>query len=205
MDLGLAGLELSVVILSIFLGATVVFREIEKRTVFTLFTKPIDRWQFLLGKFIGLVSLVLLLLFLLSLLFLALLLLIEWDPSFQYLYVIIGFGLEATVLIAITIVLGVMVRPTLTVPITIGMFLIGKSMSSLVFFTNRSEAVFYKYFANTLRFVFPDFSRFDWKNILFQDHTLSFSEFGLSVLYCIAWILVFNSIAVIVFKGKDIG
>lgn len=205
MDLGLAGLELSVVILSIFLGATVVFREIEKRTVFTLFTKPIDRWQFLIGKYIGLVSLVLFLLFLLSILFLILLLLINWDPSFKYVYVITGFGLEAAVLIAITIVLGVMVRPTLTVPITIGIFLIGKSMSSLVFFMQRPEAVFYKYFANTLRFLFPDFSRFDWKGILFQDNNLAFSEFGISFLYCIFWIIAFNSIAIIVFKDKDIG
>ena len=205
MDLGLAGLELSVVILSIFLGATVVFREIEKRTVFTLFTKPIDRWQFLVGKFLGLVSLVLLLLFLLSLLFLTLLLLLKWQPDFQYFYVMVGFGLEAMVLIAITIVLGVMVRPTLTVPITIGIFLIGKSMSSLVFFMNRPDAVFYKYFANTIRFLFPDFSRFDWKGILFQDSNLAFSELGISILYCITWILIFNSIAVIVFKDKDIG
>ncbi len=205
MDLGLAGLELSVVILSIFLGATVVFREVERRTVLTLFTKPIDRWQFLIGKYVGLVSLVLVLLFLLAALFLALLLIMGWQLNFDYFYVISGFAKEAAVLVAITIALGVVVRPNLSVPVAIGIFLVGKSMSSLVFFMNKSDMEFYKYFANILRFTFPNFSRFDWKNLLFSEETLSLSNFGLSVLYCIAWVLIFNSVAVIMFKDKDIG
>ena len=204
MDLGLAGLELSIVILSIFLGATVIFREIDKRTILTLFTKPLDRWQFIIGKFIGLFLLIFILLSSLSLLFFLLLLFVGWSPNLNYLVTMFGFGKEAAVLISVTMAIGILVRPTLSVPISIGIFLIGKSMSSLVFFMTKPDNELFKYLANFLRFTLPDLSRFDWKYLLVQDQSLNYSEFGLSALYCIAWVLVLNSIAIIVFKDKDI-
>ena len=74
MDLGLAGLEVSALILSVFLGATIVFREVEKRTVLTLFARPVSRGQFLLGKFFGLYAIVCVAVSILTIIFLGLLL-----------------------------------------------------------------------------------------------------------------------------------
>ena len=205
MDLGFAGIEISMVILSIFLGGTVVFREIEKRTVLTLLTRPIDRWQFLVGKYIGLAALVLILLLALSILFLITLLIMEWEFTSKYIQVVLGLGMEASVLIAITMVLGVVVRPTLSISVAIGVFLIGKSMSSLVFFMTKPELIFYKYFANVLRFTFPNFSRFDWKSTLLTEEVLMFSDVGLSFVYCISWVVMLVCLATILFGEKDIG
>jgi len=52
-DLGLSGISLFSVIIAIFLGVTLVKKEVEKRTVFYLLTKPITRPQFIIGKFLG--------------------------------------------------------------------------------------------------------------------------------------------------------
>ena len=54
-DLGLAAIELAGILMAIFIGISLVAREIERRSVFGLLTKPLPRWQFIVGKYLGLV------------------------------------------------------------------------------------------------------------------------------------------------------
>lgn len=56
MDLGLAAISLFGVMTAGFVGVSLVFKEIEKRTVYTLLANPVRRWQFVLGKFLGLAA-----------------------------------------------------------------------------------------------------------------------------------------------------
>lgn len=54
-DIGLFTISLIGGIIAIFVGTTLVYKEMERRSIFIIFTKPISRWQFVSGKFIGLV------------------------------------------------------------------------------------------------------------------------------------------------------
>src|SRR3989344_3536995 len=51
---GLAGIYFFGSIITIFLGASIVYKEIERRTLYFVFSKPVSRLQFILGKFFGL-------------------------------------------------------------------------------------------------------------------------------------------------------
>lgn len=53
-DLGLATIELAGVVMSIFVGVGLVAREIERRSIFALLAKPLPRWEFVVGKYVGL-------------------------------------------------------------------------------------------------------------------------------------------------------
>ncbi|MFZ0062766.1 MAG: ABC transporter permease subunit [Pyrinomonadaceae bacterium] len=53
-DLGLSAMLLFGVFIAIFVGVGLVYKEIERRTVYTIFAKPVSRGEFLLGKFLGL-------------------------------------------------------------------------------------------------------------------------------------------------------
>jgi ABC-type transport system involved in multi-copper enzyme maturation permease subunit len=57
-DLGLAGMSIVGVILIVLVGGGLVHREIERRTILTLLAKPVRRWEFLLGKYFGLLAMV---------------------------------------------------------------------------------------------------------------------------------------------------
>src|SRR5258708_7876522 len=54
-DVGLAGIELFGVLIAIFVGVNLVYKELDKKTVFVLIPKPIHRWEFIVGKFAGMV------------------------------------------------------------------------------------------------------------------------------------------------------
>lgn len=52
-DLGLATISLFGGVIAVFIGTTLVFKEIDRRTIFLIVTKPINRWEFVTGKFLG--------------------------------------------------------------------------------------------------------------------------------------------------------
>ncbi len=54
-DFGLATIELAGVLMAIFVGVGLVSREIDRRSIFGLLAKPLPRWEFIVGKYAGLV------------------------------------------------------------------------------------------------------------------------------------------------------
>ena len=54
-SLGLSAISVIGIFIAVFLGVALVSREMDKRTLYALLAKPVKRWEFLLGKFFGLV------------------------------------------------------------------------------------------------------------------------------------------------------
>jgi hypothetical protein len=52
-DLGSAGLSLFGVVIAVILGSTSLYREVEHKTVFPILSRPIRRWEYLVGKYAG--------------------------------------------------------------------------------------------------------------------------------------------------------
>src|ERR1044071_5899432 len=53
-DMGLSAMLLFGVFIAIFVGVGLVYKEIERRTIYAIFSKPVGRGEFLLGKYLGL-------------------------------------------------------------------------------------------------------------------------------------------------------
>src|SRR6202030_4642290 len=54
-SLGLSAISVIGLLISVFIGVALVSKEMDKRTLYALLAKPVRRWEFLLGKFAGLV------------------------------------------------------------------------------------------------------------------------------------------------------
>jgi ABC-type transport system involved in multi-copper enzyme maturation permease subunit len=53
-NLGLTAVSLFGVVIAIFIGIGLVSKEIEKRTLYTVLSRPVRRWEFIVGKYFGL-------------------------------------------------------------------------------------------------------------------------------------------------------
>jgi ABC-type transport system involved in multi-copper enzyme maturation permease subunit len=53
-NLGLTAVSLFGVVIAIFIGIGLVSKEIDKRTLYTVLSRPVRRWEFIVGKFLGL-------------------------------------------------------------------------------------------------------------------------------------------------------
>ncbi len=54
-DFGLASIEIFGVLIAIFVGIGLVYKEMERKTIYNILSKPIHRYQFIIGKYLGLV------------------------------------------------------------------------------------------------------------------------------------------------------
>ena len=52
-NLGLTAVSLFGIVIAIFIGIGLVSKEIEKRTLYTVLSRPVRRWEFIVGKFFG--------------------------------------------------------------------------------------------------------------------------------------------------------
>jgi ABC-type transport system involved in multi-copper enzyme maturation permease subunit len=52
-DVGLAGISLFGSLTAIFLGVFLLYTEVARRTIHTIVSKPISRWEFVVGKYLG--------------------------------------------------------------------------------------------------------------------------------------------------------
>jgi ABC-type transport system involved in multi-copper enzyme maturation permease subunit len=55
-NLGLTAISVFGMLIAIFIGIGLVSKEIDKRTLYTVLTRPLARWEFILGKFFGLLA-----------------------------------------------------------------------------------------------------------------------------------------------------
>jgi ABC-type transport system involved in multi-copper enzyme maturation permease subunit len=55
-DHGLVTMSLLANVVAIFLGASFLYKELELRTLYVILSKPLARWQFVLGKYLGIVA-----------------------------------------------------------------------------------------------------------------------------------------------------
>ncbi|MBM3335440.1 ABC transporter permease, partial [Candidatus Sumerlaeota bacterium] len=53
-SLGLGCISIFGLLIAVFVGIGLVYNELDKKTIYTIISKPIDRWQFILGKYFGL-------------------------------------------------------------------------------------------------------------------------------------------------------
>jgi ABC-type transport system involved in multi-copper enzyme maturation permease subunit len=53
-NLALTAISLFGIVIAIFIGIGLVSKEIERRTLYTVLSRPVGRWEFILGKFFGL-------------------------------------------------------------------------------------------------------------------------------------------------------
>ncbi|MBX9766598.1 MAG: ABC transporter permease, partial [Bdellovibrionales bacterium] len=170
MNFGLVGIHLSAFTLSVFIGSTLVSREIEKQTVLTLLVRPVSRMQFLLGKFFGLMMVTSVVILGLAASLAALALFLQWPIGASFGIALVGILFESFVILSITMFFGMISKPTLAVSCAVGFFLIGHWVNDLVFFAEKGSSEVFRYFAKFVYYVVPDLERFNWRSfVIYND------------------------------------
>ena len=124
--MGLMALSLSGVVMPVFVGTFLIYREIEKQTLFTVLSKPIRRSAFILGKFFGLLMMAFATLGMLTITFLGYFYLSGGEITNALILSIGLIYVQTTVVVAITILLSSATNPILSGIFTLMLFSMGR-------------------------------------------------------------------------------
>jgi hypothetical protein len=138
-DLGLAALSLVGMVLIVLVGSGMVQKEIDRRTVLTVLAKPLRRSEFLIGKYLGLMSMVTLVFASMAALLVGTLWLREGRVEAAVLWAIaFTFG-EFAVLTAVVVAFSTFVSPALAGVFTLAVFVMGHFAGDLLRFADKME------------------------------------------------------------------
>jgi ABC-type transport system involved in multi-copper enzyme maturation permease subunit len=164
-DVGAAAASLLGVVVAIFVGTGLVNKEIEKRTVFVLVTKPVNRAEFIIGKHLGLSGVMAVVVAGMTAIYMLVLHLakVSYQPT-PILIASVYLFLELLVIIAAAIVFGVFTSSILAALLTFSLYIVGHLGESMVKLADVTKNPEFQKFTNNLYLFLPDLSRFNLKN-----------------------------------------
>lgn len=189
--------------LTVFLGGSIIYREIERLTILTILSRPISRTHFLIGKYLGFSALIVsfsvgfYVVFALNLLLLG----FEFN-KWDMLVAFVGIVLEAITLLAVTTFFSTFCASFLTILFSIGLFIVAHwTLSVSAAHSDGTRNIFYYVIVFVKKFL-PNFDHFNWRlNALEPFVTVQMMSYGFTI--AAVWIIVFLALASLIFRTKD--
>jgi len=163
-DLGLSAILLFGVFISIFVGVGLVFKEIERRTLYAILSKPIGRGEFLFGKYLGLCLTLLVNVTIMGAgLSLALLYVKRgWDPLVLRIWpAILLIYIELMLLTGVAMLFSAFSSPALSALLTFFVFVIGHFSADLKMLANSMASAPTRWFFAGLYYLLPNLANYN--------------------------------------------
>lgn len=126
-DIGLAGISLFSVLIAIFIGITLFNKEIEKRTIYPVLSKPVSRSMYMIGKFFGLASVLFVQIACMLLVFFPLVVYQGGSITFGLVLAILLVFLETLMVVAMALFFTSFSSPFLSGIFCLGLFVAGRN------------------------------------------------------------------------------
>lgn len=202
-DLGLASINIFGVLIAIFIGIGLVSKEIEKRTIYTIIAKPIHRYQFLLGRYSGLILTLFVNAAIMAAGFIIVLLLAGVDIDRGLITAIVLIFLELMVIVAVAVMFSTFTTPTLSATFTLAIYVIGHLTEDLKVLGDKLENPFISGVLNMLYYVLPNLAYFNVKGEVVHGISISWTYVSLTMGYGVVYAAFLMIVASLIFQRRD--
>ncbi|HHP7243342.1 MAG TPA: ABC transporter permease, partial [Elainellaceae cyanobacterium] len=206
LDVGIAAIGITGLITAVFIGTGLVNKEIEKRTVYVLVAKPISKTEFIVGKHIGLSTVLIVLVAAMTLIYIGTLSAQQIEfPVNSILLSMLYLFIELSLMTAVAILFGVFTSSILATLLTLAVYLVGHLSQDLVRLAELSENPGIQRVIENLYLVLPDLSRLDYKNQAvygIEAFPLPLDLLG-NAVYGIVYTVLLLAIAILIFSRRE--
>lgn len=201
-NLGLSSMNFFGVLIAIFVGISLVSKEIDKKTIYTILSKPVPRYEFLLGKYLGLM----ITLFVNTAVMVAGLLAVMVylnAPITLLLFEAIGFiFMELVVITAVGLLFSTFTSTTLSAIFTLAIYVIGHLSTDLVQFGAKMDGLG-RALLNAIYYILPNLERFNLKGHVIHKVNVVGTDVLLTTAYGLAYAGLLLVLASIIFQRRD--
>ncbi len=205
-DLGLSAMLLFGVFIAIFVGVGLVYKEIERRTLYAILSKPIGREQFLFGKYLGLNLTLLLNVALMGIGAMLALLYVRhgWDTSLLRIWpAIFLIYVELMIVTAVALLFSSFSSPALSALLTFFVFIIGHFSGDLQALANSANSEPARWLFRALYYLLPNLSHYSVISATAHGIVPGARALLASAAYAIAYIVALLSLASIIFRRRN--
>jgi ABC-type transport system involved in multi-copper enzyme maturation permease subunit len=203
-NLGLGAMLIFGAFISIFVGVSLVSKEIEKRTVYAIFSKPISRAEFILGKYLGLCMTLFVNVSIMGIgVSLALIYVGGSNFAFSIWGAIFLIFLELTILIAVAILFSSFSSPALSALLSFFVFVIGHFSASLNDLAKNLGSSFAKIIFGAIYYILPNLSNYVFRTETAHGLVPPSSMILGAIGYAIVYVAVLLVITVAIFSRRN--
>lgn len=203
-DLGLASINIFGVLITLFVGTNLLSKEIEKKTIYLLLTKPLRKSGFILGKHIGLSLTLFVIISLMTLCFYGLLYFTTGETPTIYIQAIFLTYIELILLIAVAIFFSTIASPVMSSIYTLAIYIIGHFSRDLLNFGEISKNPVLMSITKIIYYVLPDLEKLNIKNLVTYNAQHLNSEILTSgLVYGLLYTSILIILAVFSFEFKE--
>jgi ABC-type transport system involved in multi-copper enzyme maturation permease subunit len=203
MDLGLAVINLSGILISIFLGVTLVAKEIDNKSIYSIISKPMKRYKFVLGKFLGLSIIIFVNVFLMTLIVIVNVKLLGGSVPNVFFYATLLMFSEMMIMITVAMCFSSFTTIILASMFSIGIYVIAHSSSTFSTIIKKATGLKYGiiYLADLIS---PNFEVLNLKNLVTQTNPVLDGKIIVGGLfYSLMYIAFFLTITIVILSRKD--
>jgi Cu-processing system permease protein len=205
-DFGLTLLSYYGVAMSLMLGSSAVPRDIERKTIYPILSRPISRFSYLAGQFLGTAVLLMGSLFLLAAALCLGIYSLSRNPNLNVFFAAYGYGLECCVLIAACLCFSTFASPPLAGVMGFFLYIVGGMSRAFIQFFLREDrgASHLAWGVEKLKNFFPNFEIFRLKYPVVHGFHIMPEYHWAETLYAAGWVLLFLLLAGIRFEKRDL-
>jgi ABC-type transport system involved in multi-copper enzyme maturation permease subunit len=203
-SVGQGSIDVFGAIVAMFLGVSIVWKELDKRTIYTILSKPLPRWQFILGKYFGLLVTVGVELLILGVVYVALLTTQQGFPPAVFFVSMGTLFLELMLLTAWATLFSASSSPTTATAFTLSVFVIGHLADDIWLYGSQAESEVAQAVARGLYWVLPNFELFSIRSEAVHELPIPWDQVAGSAAYGLAYSAAVLCMAVFVFQRKDV-
>jgi ABC-type transport system involved in multi-copper enzyme maturation permease subunit len=205
-DMGLSAVLLFGVFIAVFVGVGLVYKEIERRTVYAIFAKPVGRGEFLVGKYLGLcLTLAVNVAVMGAGVSLAILYVRGgWDalvlniwPALALIYV------ELMIVVAVALLFSSFSSPALSALLTFFVFVIGHFSADLKAFAASFGGASARALFGALYYLLPNLSNYSYITAAAHGQTPTPAAFFGGLVYGVVYVAVLLAAATLIFSRRN--
>ena len=215
-DLGLAATSIFGLFIAIFIGIGLVSKEVERRSIYGLLAKPVDRYHVVLGKYAGLVLTLAVNLAVMATALFIVLGVMSWleDPLVKtaweapaadprMLTAIWLTFVELAIVTAIALFFSTFSTPILSAAFTFGLFVAGRFSADLRNFNQVVDSTAAAALARILYWALPNLAPFDVRSQIVHAQPVPLGYLALTSGYALLYIAALLVASVLIFSRRD--
>lgn len=204
-DFSLMSMSLFGVAIAVMLGVSMLHKEIGRKTIYNILSKPVARWEFIVGKFLGLVATLVLVVALMTAALLGIVAMFEGHVDWP---LALGAGLtvlELMILVAVALfVSAVVVTPTIAGLVTAAAFVAGRCAGYLDYFAGPDQPLLLRGIARTLYWTLPHLDRLNVANQVAYGDPVTSTYVATVGVYAFAYTGVVLLLSVFMFSRREL-
>ena len=208
-DIGLFLTSTFSVLIAVFVGVNLVYKEIERKTVYTVMPKPIFRFQFLFGKYLGVLVTMFIQIVVMGLVLYLLFWILDAQFKLEMVQALWLVFVEVMIVSAVALVFSSFSTPFLSGLFTCGIFVLGRfadRLSTIKLAEQGKEtdlSIFGERLSHTISYIVPDLSQLNVTEFVIYEAPLTWSHVLHATLYGMTYAALALLIAGFLFSHRD--